>query len=263
MFLCLCTWPSIWFRTLRCYIHCNGSCWPVIQQPTLESLNSNPIVYVHVVKMTKWTRHTVSRCHIRKYTTVTRCNCCIENKPCTDLCGCKSCRNPLERKRLVTILNYLPGNNLRYITRDNQDMNGRKNWIQKSGNKSDKSKCGKGLNYYNSQKVMCRIITTILEAFRICAKICRVCLKQWDLDYESMLRLLDVPPLATHHKYLKVTTMYIIIVSSNAYFPFGIFVLHNCDQNQASTTNWNFSVQCVVAKQKLMIRSTSVKIWSL
>ena len=26
---------------------------------------------------------------------------------------------------------------------------------------------------------------------------CKVCLKQWDLDYNSMLQLLDIPPLST------------------------------------------------------------------
>ena len=33
---------------------------------------------------------------------------------------------------------------------------------------------------------------------------CKVCLKQWDLDYESMLQLLDLPYLSVRRKYLKL-----------------------------------------------------------
>ena len=55
---------------------------------------------------------------------------------------------------------------------------------------------------------------------------CRVCLKQWDLDYDSMLQLLDIPPLSTRRKYLKLTTMY-NIVGSHSYFPPDIFVQQN------------------------------------
>ena len=32
---------------------------------------------------------------------------------------------------------------------------------------------------------------------------CKVRLKQWDQDYNSMLQLLDIPPLSTRRKYLK------------------------------------------------------------
>ena len=36
---------------------------------------------------------------------------------------------------------------------------------------------------------------------------CRVCLKQWNLDYDSMLELLDIPLLAARRKYIKLTTI--------------------------------------------------------
>ena len=55
---------------------------------------------------------------------------------------------------------------------------------------------------------------------------CKVCLKQWDLDYNSMLQLLDIPPLSTRRKYLKLTTMY-NIVANQSYFPPNIFVRHD------------------------------------
>ena len=52
---------------------------------------------------------------------------------------------------------------------------------------------------------------------------CRVCLKRWDLDYYNMLLLLDIPPLSTRRKYLKLTVMY-NIVKNNYHFPPDIFV---------------------------------------
>ena len=36
--------------------------------------------------------------------------------------------------------------------------------------------------------------------------VCKVCLKQWNLDYDKMLQLLDIPRLSTRRKYLKLTT---------------------------------------------------------
>jgi len=46
------------------------------------------------------------------------------------------------------------------------------------------------------------------------------CLKQWNLDYDSILKSLGIPWLSTRRKYLKLTT----IVGSNSYFPSDIFV---------------------------------------
>ena len=55
---------------------------------------------------------------------------------------------------------------------------------------------------------------------------CKVCLKQWNMDYDSMLKLLGIPLLATRRKYLKLTTMY-NIVHNSYFFPPAIFVQHN------------------------------------
>jgi len=41
-----------------------------------------------------------------------------------------------------------------------------------------------------------------------------------------MLQLLDIPPLSTRRKYLKLTTMY-NIVANQSYFPPNIFVGHD------------------------------------
>jgi len=68
---------------------------------------------------------------------------------------------------------------------------------------------------------------------------CRVCLRQWDLDYDSVLRLLDIPPLSTRRKYLKITTMN-NIVSNNYYFPSGIFVAHTSPYSSHHHVNANF-----------------------
>ena len=37
---------------------------------------------------------------------------------------------------------------------------------------------------------------------------CSVCLKQREVNYYSMLLLLDIPPMSTRYKYLKLTVMY-------------------------------------------------------
>ena len=55
---------------------------------------------------------------------------------------------------------------------------------------------------------------------------CKVCLQQWNLDYDSMLQLLNFPPLSTRRNFLKLTTMYKII-GNFSYFPPGVFVQHN------------------------------------
>ena len=55
---------------------------------------------------------------------------------------------------------------------------------------------------------------------------CKVCLKQWELDYDSMLQLLNLPHLSAHPKYLKLTTMYNIF-SDHMDFQSSIFVQSN------------------------------------
>jgi len=49
-----------------------------------------------------------------------------------------------------------------------------------------------------------------LEAVQEC--ICKVCLKMWDLDYNTMLQLLNLPQLSVHCDYRKVITVYNINV---------------------------------------------------
>lgn len=61
---------------------------------------------------------------------------------------------------------------------------------------------------------------------------CRVCLKRWDLSYNCMLQKLDLLPLTSRRKYLKLTTLYNMF-SGNSYFPSGIFV-----QNNLNYSNW-------------------------
>lgn len=55
---------------------------------------------------------------------------------------------------------------------------------------------------------------------------CKVCLKQWNLDYDTMLQFLNLPPLSARRQYLKLTTMY-NIVNGSLCFPSGIFVQSN------------------------------------
>ena len=52
---------------------------------------------------------------------------------------------------------------------------------------------------------------------------CKVCLKRWDMDYESMLQQLELTSLSQRRKFLKLTTMYNII-NGTLYFPTGYFV---------------------------------------
>ena len=52
---------------------------------------------------------------------------------------------------------------------------------------------------------------------------CKVCLKQWDMNYESMLEQLDLTPLSQRRKLLKLITIY-SIVNGTVYFPTGYFV---------------------------------------
>ena len=49
------------------------------------------------------------------------------------------------------------------------------------------------------------------------------CLKQWDMNYESMLEQLDLTPLSQRRKLLKLITIY-SIVNGTVYFPTGYFV---------------------------------------
>ena len=65
---------------------------------------------------------------------------------------------------------------------------------------------------------------------------CKVCLKRWDLDYDSMLAQLNIPKLTTRRKYLKLTTMY-NITRGNYYFPSGFFV-QNCNSSNHQVTRY-------------------------
>ena len=67
---------------------------------------------------------------------------------------------------------------------------------------------------------------------------CKVCLQQWNLDYDSMLQLLNFPPLSTRHNFLKLTTMYKII-GNFSYFPPGVFVQHNFPYSTNQHTNFS------------------------
>ena len=64
---------------------------------------------------------------------------------------------------------------------------------------------------------------------------CKVRLKQWDMDYDSMLQLLNLPSLSVCRKYLKLTTMY-NIVSGHMDFPSSIFVHVNQQHRRAQST---------------------------
>ena len=66
---------------------------------------------------------------------------------------------------------------------------------------------------------------------------CKVCLQQWNLDYDSMLQLLNFPPLSTRRNFLKLTTMYKII-GNFSYFPPGVFVQHNFPYSTNQNTNF-------------------------
>ena len=52
---------------------------------------------------------------------------------------------------------------------------------------------------------------------------CKVCLKRWDMDYESMLQQLELTSSSQRCKFLKITTLYNIIIGT-LYFPIGYFV---------------------------------------
>ena len=62
--------------------------------------------------------------------------------------------------------------------------------------------------------------TELLESVQKFA--CKVCLKCWDMDYQSMLHCLDIPPLSVRRRYLKLITMF-NIVNGQSFFPPGIF----------------------------------------
>ena len=47
----------------------------------------------------------------------------------------------------------------------------------------------------------------------------KVCLKMWDLDYNTMLQLLNLPPLSVRREYLKLTAMYMAIHTTLPYLP--------------------------------------------
>ena len=52
---------------------------------------------------------------------------------------------------------------------------------------------------------------------------CKVCLKMWDLDYNTMLQLLNLPPLSVRREYLKLTAMYNILNGYIFILPFWNF----------------------------------------
>ena len=68
---------------------------------------------------------------------------------------------------------------------------------------------------------------------------CKVCLKMWDLDYNTMLQLLNLPPLSVRREYLKLTAMYNIL-NGYSYYPSGIFVQSNNHYYSSQSTNVNF-----------------------
>ena len=68
---------------------------------------------------------------------------------------------------------------------------------------------------------------------------CKVCLKMWDLDYNTMLQLLNLPPLSVRREYLKLTAMYNIL-NGYSYYPSGIFVQSNNRYYSSQSTNVNF-----------------------
>ena len=74
------------------------------------------------------------------------------------------------------------------------------------------------------------------NSVRFCASL----FKQWDLDYDSMLQLLNLPRLSVHRKYLKLTTMY-NIVSGHMDFPSSIFVQSNLPYYLNRTSTFNFT----------------------
>ena len=51
----------------------------------------------------------------------------------------------------------------------------------------------------------------------------RMCSKRWDLGYEELLNLFNIPNLEDRRKYLNLCTMY-KIVHDHVYFPYGVFV---------------------------------------
>ena len=67
---------------------------------------------------------------------------------------------------------------------------------------------------------------------------CKVSLQQWNFDYDSMLQLLNFPPLSTRRNFLKLTTMYKII-GNFSYFPPGVFVQHNFPYSTNQHTNFS------------------------
>ena len=56
---------------------------------------------------------------------------------------------------------------------------------------------------------------------------CKVCLKQWDLDYDSVLQLLNFPHLSVRHKYLNynvlVVTCTFHVVSNKVIYHINLF----------------------------------------
>ena len=75
---------------------------------------------------------------------------------------------------------------------------------------------------------------------------CRVCLKRWDLDYDSMLQLLSIPPLTIWREYLKLTTTYNII-HGHWHFPSGLFVHSNFPySSNRSLDHLHIQITCII-----------------
>ena len=69
---------------------------------------------------------------------------------------------------------------------------------------------------------------------------CKVCLKRWNLHYDSLLQLLNLSCFSVCRKNLKLTTLN-NIVSGHMYFPSSIFVQYNLPYQFNCTNKFNFT----------------------
>ena len=69
---------------------------------------------------------------------------------------------------------------------------------------------------------------------------CKVRLKRWDLDYDSMLCLLGITRLSTHRQFLKLVLLY-KAVNGLTYFPPGIFVPRSSPYLSSGNFNSNLN----------------------
>ena len=68
---------------------------------------------------------------------------------------------------------------------------------------------------------------------------CKVCLKTWDMNYEDMLHSLNLMPLQTRRKYLKLVTIFNII-NGHLHFNPGNFTPQQPAYNSRQTSQFNF-----------------------